>query len=364
MRAEQNAPGALDALAERVRAAAEAKTPLAIRAGGTKDFYGNSVAGELLDPRQYVGIVDYEPTELVITARCGTPLAELESALDARGQMLAFEPPHFGSAATVGGCVAAGLAGPRRACAGSVRDFVLGVRLIDGRGSVLRFGGTVMKNVAGYDVSRLLAGSLGTLGVIAEVSLKVLPKPPAEATLHFELDEATALRRVNEWAGQPLPISATAWCGGALRVRLSGARAAVDAALARLGGERVDAVQAASFWCGIREHTDPYFAVNAPLWRLSVPSTAAPLTLAGEQMIEWSGAQRWLRTALPAHEIRERAAAAGGHATLFRGAADSNARSIGAFTPLAPAIAAIHQRLKAEFDPAGIFNPGRLYSDL
>ncbi len=349
----------LAALQERVRAAAAAKSPLAIRAGGTKDFYGNAVKGESLDPRAYAGIVAHEPTELVITARCGTPLVELEAVLDAAGQMLAFEPPHFGAAATVGGCVAAGLSGPRRASAGAVRDFVLGVKLLDGRGEVLRFGGTVMKNVAGYDVSRLLAGSLGTLGVIVEVSLKVLPKPTAEATLRFELDETTAQRRVNEWAGQPLPISATAWYRDVLTVRLSGARAAVDAARAKLGGERVDDAQASSLWSGIREHTDPFFVVNAPLWRLGVPSTAEPLALAGKQLVEWNGAQRWLRSTLPAHEIRKRAQALGGHATLFRG----GDRSAGVFTPLAPAIAAIHKRLKAEFDPAGIFNPGRMYSD-
>ncbi len=350
---------AIALLQERVRAATAAKTALAIRAGGTKDFYGNAVRGELLDPRAHAGIIAHEPTELVITACCGTPLAELEVALDEKGQMLAFEPPHFGTAATVGGCVAAGLSGPRRASAGSARDFVLGVKLIDGRGDVLRFGGTVMKNVAGYDVSRLLAGSLGTLGVIVEVSLKVLPKPPAEATLRFELDEATAIRRMNEWAGQPLPISATAWSGGALAVRLSGARAAVDAARTKLGGERVDDALAQSFWRGIREHTDPFFVVNAPLWRLGLPSTAEPLAAAGEQLIEWGGAQRWLRSTLPAHEVRKRALALGGHATLFSGG-DRNA---GVFAPLAPPIAAIHKRLKAEFDPAGIFNPGRMYAD-
>ena len=350
----------VDALIDRVRAAAALRTPLAIRAGGTKDFYGNAVKGEILDPRAHAGIVAYEPTELVITARCGTKLAELEATLDAQGQMLAFEPPHFGAAATAGGCVAAGLSGPRRAAAGSVRDFVLGAKLLTGKAEVLAFGGTVMKNVAGYDVSRLLAGSLGTLGVILEVSLKVLPKPPAEATLRFEIDEAAAIRRMNEWAAHPLPISATAWRGGTLGVRLSGARAAVDAARGKLGGERVDQAQALSFWRGIHEHTDPFFVVNAPLWRLSLPSTAEPIALAGDQLLEWGGAQRWLRSTLPAHEIRKRAQALGGHATLFRG----GDRTAGAFTPLAPTLAAIHKRLKAEFDPAGIFNPGRMYADM
>lgn len=351
------ADASLDVLVARVREAANGKAPLAIRSGGTKDFYGNTPKGEALDPRGYAGIVAYEPTELVVTARCGTPLAELETALDAQGQMLAFEPPHFGAAATVGGCVAAGLSGPRRATAGAVRDFVLGTKLLNGRAEVLSFGGTVMKNVAGYDVSRLLAGSLGTLGVILDVSLKVLPKPPAEATLRFEMDEAAAILRTNEWAAQPLPISASVWQGGALHIRLSGARAAVSSARTRLGGERIDD---AGFWHRLREHTDVFFFGQEPLWRLSLPSTAEPLALPGAQLIEWGGAQRWLRSTLPAQEIRRRAAALGGHGTLFRG----GDRPADVFTPLAPPILAIHKRLKAEFDPAGIFNPGRLYADL
>jgi glycolate oxidase FAD binding subunit len=354
----------LDELRARIRQAAADKAPLAIRAGGTKDFYGNAPRGELLDPRGWRGIVAYEPTELVITARCGTPLAELEAALDAQGQMLAFEPPHFGAGATVGGCIAAGLAGPRRASYGTayggVRDFVLGAKLIDGRGNLLSFGGTVMKNVAGYDVARALAGSLGILGLIVEVSIKVLPKPAAETTLAFELDETTALRRVNEWAAQPLPISATAWHDGRLHLRLSGAEAAVRAARAKLGGESLDEGRAAAFWRGVREHADAFFAVNAPLWRISLPSTAEPLALPGAQLIEWGGALRWLRGDAPAGTIRARAAALGGHATLFRG----GDRSVGVFTPLAPPLAAIHTRLKAEFDPAGIFNPGRMYEHL
>jgi len=269
---------ALDELTERVRAAAARKGPLQIRAGGTKDFYGNPPRGDVFDPRAHAGIVDYEPTELVVTVRCGTPLAELEAALDARGQMLPFEPPHFGVGATVGGCIAAGLAGPRRASFGAtyggVRDFMLGAKIIDGRGQVLSFGGTVMKNVAGYDVSRALAGSLGILGLIVEASVKVLPKPVCESTLRMELDEPTALKRLNEWGGLPLPVSATAWHGGKLHVRLSGADAAVHAAALRLGGESLEPAQADSFWRSLREHTHPYFAVNAPLWRLSVPSTA------------------------------------------------------------------------------------------
>lgn len=354
----------LDDLAGRVRAAAANKTPLSLRAGGTKDFYGNTPRGEVLDPRACSGIVDYEPTELVVTVRAGTPLAELEAALDARGQMLAFEPPHFGAGATVGGCVAAGLAGPRRASFGAtyggVRDFILGVKLIDGRARLLSFGGTVMKNVAGYDVSRALAGSLGTLGLIVEVSIKVLPKPVCEATVVLKADEATALARVNEWAGQPLPVSASAWCGGELFVRLSGAEAAVRAAQVRIGGDAVQAERAVAFWRGVREHTHPYFAANAPLWRVSVPSTAEALRLDGPELIEWSGALRWVRTTAPAAQVRTRAAALGGHATLFRG----GDRGAGVFTPLPAPMFAIHKRLKSEFDPAGIFNPGRMYEGL
>jgi glycolate oxidase FAD binding subunit len=250
---------AVSRFAEAIRGAAARKAPLRLRGGGTKDFYGQALAGDVLDTRGWSGIVAYEPSELVITARCGTPLAEIEAAMRERGQMLAFEPPHFGSGATFGGMVAAGLSGPRRQAAGAVRDFVLGVRMLDGRGADLRFGGQVMKNVAGYDVSRLMAGTLGTLGLILEASIKTLPLPVAEATLRLELPEDAAIATLNRWAGKPLPISATAFTGAELGVRLSGAAAAVKAAREKIGGERLDDAQAASFWTGIREHTDPYF---------------------------------------------------------------------------------------------------------
>jgi glycolate oxidase FAD binding subunit len=350
---------ALEAFAERVRVAAARRTPLRLRGGGSKDFYGGEPRGEVLDTRTHSGIVDYEPTELVVTARCGTPLAELEAVLARERQMLPFEPPHFGPQATLGGCVAAGLSGPRRASAGAVRDFVLGVRLMDGRGRNLAFGGQVMKNVAGYDVSRLVAGSLGTLGLIHEVSLKVLPRPPAETTLVFEMQEEKAIEALNRWAGSPLPISASAWRDGMLHLRLSGAGSAIRAALERLGGERLEAAAAERFWRGIREHTDEFFAGGEPLWRLSLPSSAPATGLAGAQLIEWGGALRWSRTAAEAAAVREAAAGAGGHATLFRG----GERSAGVFTALTPALARLHRELKAVFDPAGILNPGRLYAD-
>ena len=347
-------------LSETIREAAKQKRPLCIRGGGTKDFYGGVIHGYKISTVDCRGIVSYEPTELVITARAGTPLAEIEAALRDKGQMLAFEPPHFGASATLGGCVAAGLSGPRRPYAGAVHDFVLGVRLLDGKGDDLRFGGQVMKNVAGYDVSRLMAGSLGTLGLLLEISLKVLPRPASETTLQLECDEAGAIERMNRWAAQPLPITATAWHDGDLDMRLSGARVAVDAAAKTIGGTALDPTQAERFWTGIREHTDPFFTGGDPLWRLSVKPTTPPLALTGAQFIEWGGALRWLKSRADPGTIRDAAARAGGHATLFRG----GDKSTGVFHPLAPALMKIHRNLKRTFDPAGILNPGRLYADL
>ena len=348
----------LEAMSERVREAAGRAYHLRLCGGGSKDFYGNSLVGEPLDTCEYAGILNYEPSELVVTARCGTPLAELERALAENGQMLPFEPPHFGPGATLGGCVAAGLSGPRRASAGAVRDFVLGARLLDGRGRLLSFGGEVMKNVAGYDVSRLLAGSLGTLGVILEVSLKVLPRPAAEATLRLEAPQDKAIEWMNQWAGKPLPISATCYLNGELSVRLSGAAAAVRSAREALGGEEVR--DGERFWAGVREHAHPYFAPESPLWRLSLPSSAAPLSLPGEGLIEWGGALRWLASAAEARTIREAAQRAGGHATLFR----ARDKSAGAFSPLSPVLLKLHRELKVAFDPARVFNPGRLHPEL
>ncbi|TAH47033.1 MAG: glycolate oxidase subunit GlcE [Betaproteobacteria bacterium] len=346
----------------RVRAAAAKGASLCLRGGGTKDFYGRAPAGEPFELAANTGVIAYEPTELVVTVRGGTRLAELEALLAAQNQFLAFEPPHFGAAATVAGCVAAGLSGPRRATAGAVRDFMLGVKLLDGRGQVMSFGGQVMKNVAGYDVSRLVAGSLGTLGVILEVSLKVLPRPVAEATLAFALNEADAIARLNDWGGQPLPISASAWSDGRLMLRLSGAEAAVRAASGRLGGEVVADDTAQAFWRGLREQDAGWFDIGADLtlWRLSLPSSAAALRLPGHQLIEWGGAQRWLATGAAAADIRARVEALGGHATQFR----RGDRSSAVFAPLSGPMMILHQRLKDAFDPARVFNPGRLYEGL
>lgn len=361
----------LQRFSEQIAEASATGAPLRIRGGGSKDWYGQELHGTLFDTTAYRGITDYEPTELVITARCGTPLAEIEAHLTAHGQMLAFEPPHFGPKATLGGMVAAGLSGPRRQAAGSVRDFVLGATLMNGHGELLHFGGKVMKNVAGYDVSRLLTGSLGIFGLIAEVSLKVLPKPVAERSLRLEMHQKEALRRLNEWGGQPLPISASSWADGELAVRLSGARSAVDAARARIGGDEID--QADACWRSLREQDNAFFADARRhpngLWRLSLPSSAAPLSLPGRQLIEWGGAQRWLLIDADADAdtdaatIRAAASRAGGHATLFRGGIRSSSADAGVFHPLAPAVRTIHKQLKDAFDPAGVFNRGRMYKE-
>ncbi len=359
----------LGPIVERIRAAAAGGTPLCVRGGGSKDFYGEPPQGEPLSTAVLAGITSYEPSELVVTVRAGTPLAELEATLAQRGQCLPFEPPHFGAGGTVGGMVAAGLSGPARASAGSVRDFVLGLTLVNGRGEVLVFGGQVMKNVAGYDVSRLMVGALGTLGLIAEVSLKVLPVPPGEATLKFEMSQAEALRRLNEWGGQPLPLNASCWVDDAgaptLYLRLRGAVAAVEAACRLLGGERQDNAQVAPDWSLCRDQHLPWFQQRGErdLWRLSVAQTAPVLDLPDEPLIEWHGGQRWVR-ALPgeAPRLREAAARAGGHATLFR-VADGTARTapVPRFAPLAPSVERIQRELKRQFDPAGIFNRGRMH---
>jgi glycolate oxidase FAD binding subunit len=350
---------ALANLRERIVAANKTRTPLRLRGAGTKDFYGEALAGEILDTREHAGIVNYEPSELVITARCGTPLSEIERALAAQGQFLPFEPPAFGGDPTIGGVAAAGLSGPRRASAGALRDFVLGVALLDAQGELLYFGGQVMKNVAGFDVSRLLCGSLGVLGLIAEVSLKVLPRPRVETTLRFECSAAQAFEHCNRWRAQALPISATSWYAGSLCVRLSGSASALRAARATLGGETQDAGQAQAWWQDLRDQTHAFFhhARGARLWRLSLPATAA-LEISGGDLLEWSGALRWLWSDAPASAIRGVAEKLGGTATIWRGVRDASM-----FHPLAPLNLELHKRLKTQFDPHGIFNRGRLVAE-
>lgn len=370
----------IDQLTHAIRDAGAQRAPLRIRGGGTKDFYGGELRGEVLDTRACRGIVDYDPTELVITARAGTPLAEIETLMRGHGQMLGFEPPRFGKLPsppprlpkgegsvvqalpefdepTFGGAIAAGLSGPRRPYAGSARDLVLGVRLLDGKGTDLRFGGQVMKNVAGYDVSRLMVGALGTLGVLLEISVKALPLPPAETTLRLERTQAEAIALMNGWAGKPLPITGTCHVDNHLHVRLSGAAPAVRAARDALGGEEIP--DAGFFWQEVRDQRLQFFRESDVLWRLSLKPTSPPLNLAGPQLLEWNGALRWLAADADAAAVRDAAVRSGGHATLFRGG--NKAASV--FQPLAPALDHIHRRLKGTFDPFGILNPGRLYPE-
>jgi glycolate oxidase FAD binding subunit len=348
----------LDAWRARIAAAAAARTPLRLRGAGTKDFYGEELAGEILDLTAWRGIIAYEPSELVITARCGTRLSEVDAALAASGQALAFEPPAFGADPTVGGVIAAGLSGPRRPYAGAARDFVLGTRLLTAEGELLRFGGQVIKNVAGFDVSRLLCGSLGILGVITEVSLKVLPRPREEQTLRLELPAKAAVEAFNRWAALPLPLSAAAWWQGAALLRLSGAAPAVQAACDHIGGERLESAAADEWWRALRHCRLPLFSQEV-LWRISLPPAAPPLALSGEPLIDWGGAVRWYGGFDERLPVRALAAEAGGTALCWRGSAPR-----GRFHPLPAAVLALHRRLKEHFDPYGIFNRGRLIAGL
>ena len=366
---------AIELIAERVRAAATAGTPLRIRGGGSKDFYGEPPQGELLDTAPLAGVLAYEPSELVVTAGAGTSLRELDALLAANGQCLPFDPPHFGSStATVGGMVASGLSGPARASVGAVRDYVLGVKLINGRGEHLTFGGQVMKNVAGYDVSRLMVGAMGTLGLLTDVSLKVLPVAPGEATLRFECTQAQALDWLHAWGAQPLPLNASCWVNetgqagsGVLYLRLRGAVAAVESACKTLGGERKNNVEVAADWQACRDQQLPWFKArdaSQDLWRLSLPQTAPVLDLPDAPLIEWHGGQRWVRAGVGmAQTLRALAASVGGHATLFIASNDRNTGATARFDTLKPPLDRIHRKLKQEFDPAGVFNPHRLSVD-
>lgn len=344
-------------LEERLLRAAAQGTPLDIVGGGSKSFLGRVTQSEPFDVSAHRGVVAYEPTELVITARAGTPLAEIEAVLADGGQMLAFEPPHFGASATLGGTVAGALSGPRRPYAGAVRDFVLGVKVLSGEGRTLTFGGQVMKNVAGYDVSRLMVGAMGTLGVLLEISLKVLPLPAQTTTLSFPLDAAAAIERMNAWAAKPVPLSGAYHEKDKLFIRLSGTAGGTAQALERLGG---DVMEDGRRWQDLREHTLEHFDSDAPLWRLSVPPATPPLALPGETLIDWGGALRWLKSECQGEEIRAAVGKVGGHATIYR----HGDRRGEVYHPLTRPLLKLHQRLKASFDPRGILNRGRMYADL
>jgi len=357
-------------LQQQIEQAAEQATQLRIVCGNSKAFYGRLderlASATTLDVSEHRGVLRYEPTELVITVRAGTLLADIEKLLDDNGQMLPFEPPAFGETASIGGTIACNLSGPRRAYAGAARDFLLGCKIINGKGEILSFGGEVMKNVAGYDVSRLMAGAMGTLGVLLEVSLKVLPKAEMQSTQLFQCSAAEAIEKIHTWSQTPLPVSASSFHDTIFRLRLSGATKAVKAAINTVGGESLD--DDAQYWHDLKEHKLAYFDTEKPLWRISLASDNESFTPATSEytdqddngfLYEWGGALRWLKTEAPAEIIQQAAADAEGHAVLFR-----HPQQQTIFQPLSTGLMRIHKNLKQAFDPHNIFNPGRLYPEL
>lgn len=332
---------------------------LTIKAGGSKDFYGRNISLPTteLNISQHSGIINYEPTELVITARAGTPLKVIEQVLAENKQMLAFEPPAFTNNATLGGTIACNLSGPRRAYSGAIRDYVLGTKIINGKAEILSFGGTVMKNVAGYDVSRLMVGAMGTLGVILEASIKVVPKPETEITLVQTIDITSALSKLHQWSPLPLPISANCFYQGQLYIRLSGTEKSLLSAKQKIGGEILPS--AGAFWHSIKEQSHDFFNKEQSLWRLSTASNTPPLTVATDTLYEWGGALRWFYSNQPPSVVRETSEKLNGHSTLFR---SSEIRDE-VFQKLPKHLLKLHQNLKRSFDPHGIFNIGRLYPE-
>lgn len=362
----------IEQFATQIQQAGKDKKKINISGGQSKSWYGDTPQGDILSTKEYQGIIDYQPEELVITVRAGTPLAEVEQVLAEKNQMFAFEPPHFGSSATIGGMVASGLAGPGRAQAGNLRDFVLGADIMDGEGRVLSFGGKVMKNVAGYDVSRLLPGSMGTLALLLNASIKVLPLPAASQSIRFELSQASALAQMNQWASQPLPLSASSWIGdvgdGKLTIRLAGAKAAVEAAIKKMSadvaGELLDPAEAKVFWESLKEQSHAFFALEPKqnLWRFAVNPMSPAMTLPGPICIEWLGGQRWYKGELSQEQAKQIAAKHGGHATLFRG---NKPLGQSVFTklsdnPLTAPLEVVQERLRAAFDPHSVFQTGRM----
>lgn len=348
-------------LQERVQEAQASNTSLCLRGSGSKDFLGREPQGELLDLSGHRGIINYEPTELIITARSGTTLKEIEKTLAEHNQMLAFEPPYFGEHATLGGTIACNLSGPYRPYSGAARDFLLGTKLLNGKAEIMSFGGEVMKNVAGYDVSRLMAGAMGTLGIMLEVSLKVLPRPDQETTLVMKGPSArAALDLMHSWARLPHPISATSYQDEQLYVRLSGTPDSVRAARELIGGEEQEPEFTQQYWEAIKNHRHEFFDTPQPLWRLSVASDTRPIKLDGDWLYEWGGAQRWLACEASPEAVYQAASEAGGHATLYRNGTHSDQ----VFQPLPSGLMQIHRQLKKAFDPGGILNPGRMYQDI
>ena len=344
-------------LKQQIEQAFTSCTPLKICGGNSKMFYGRKIQGDSIDVTPHRGITNYEPTELVITARAGTPLSEIENALSKQGQMLGFEPPHFAETTTLGGTIACNFSGPRRPYRGAARDYVLGSTIINGKGEQLHFGGEVMKNVAGYDVSRLMCGSLGTLGLLLDVSIKVVPKPEAECTVVLECNAQNAIEKMHQWKRQSLPLSASSYLDGNLYVRLASNEASIRSAHQTMGGE---IFEDSSYWQQINEQQHSFFDTELPIWRLSLASNSAPLHLEGDTLYDWGGALRWLRSDESADKVRHTVESLGGHAILFK----NNVHHIEPFHELSTGIHAMHRQLKRAFDPANILNPGRMYADI
>jgi len=318
------------------------------------------------------GVIDYHPSELVITARAGTPIAQLSELLQANGQYLPFEPRQFNGLATLGGSVAEGLSGPRRPWSGSVRDYVLGCQLISGEAKLLRFGGQVMKNVAGYDVSRLMAGSRGWLGVLTEISLKVLPAPRAVTTQCLQYTPAESIAAYFKWYRQGLPVTGVMHDGTSLFVRLEGNENGVRQAAQTIGGDDVlgnaatttvttttatttttSTAATADIWSALREHTLPFFNDPRVLWRLSVPVGTRFNNLPGNALMDWAGAQWWLKSDADPAVILAIAQESGGHACAYR----DGQRLPGGSSP-EPGLQQLAARIKAQLDPHSLFNPG------
>lgn len=346
-----------DELQEKVVKALSFGSPLRIVGGNTKSFYGREALGTPLYVGQHNGIVNYYPSELIVTARSGTLLSELSQELAGNGQILAFEPPAFGELATLGGTIACGFSGPRRPFSGSARDYVLGCKIINGNGEILSFGGEVIKNVAGYDVSRLMVGALGTLGLLLEISLKVMPMPEAEITCCIELPRVDAQKKMAALMSRSLPLSGLSFDGRLLFVRFSGNEKAIAAAAKHIGGD--EQIVDNSYWSVLNEHRLPFFQGSRNLWRLCLAPAAETLPLEGEWYYDWGGGLRWLLSAEPVDKVFSVTEKAAGHAQLFRG----GNRDGDVFQPLTGRLQQLNAKVKSAFDPAGLFNPYRFYRD-
>ena len=343
-------------LATQIAAVSATGGEIEIFGSGSKRFYGETLEALPIDVSAHSGVIDYDPAELVITIRAGCKLSEIEDLLAQNRQMFGFEPPYYGADATIGGMVASGLSGPRRAFSGGIRDFVLGVKMLDGRGEVLNFGGRVIKNVAGFDVSRVMVGSLGTLGVILEVSIRVIPVAETELTLAFEhgsVDEH--VRWINELGAEPYPITASSWVAGRSQLRLSGSEQGVRHAADQLGGDRDEPC-----WVQLKEQTLDFFDSDQPLTRISLPPANAGLQGNWAQLIEWGGAQRWISGEVDIAALRLETEAMGGSVCAFQ----RHGADVSVFHPLPAAMLKLQRSIKSTFDPAGIFNPGRIYPSL